>query len=165
MDAPKPIGYWLKHLHNLLETQFETTLTDLGLGRRHWQVLNTLSRGKRTPHELREALAPFWAEGALDLGEVLDNLTERGWSRTEGDALALTEAGRTAHAKAAARIDETRATVLDGLTAEQYAETVRILSVMTRNVETALAARDDSRESVSSSSREDVQAESRCDLR
>ncbi|GAB4002994.1 hypothetical protein GCM10029992_42960 [Glycomyces albus] len=49
MDTPKPIGYWLKHLHNLMERQFEAALADLDMGRRHWQVLNVLYGGARTP--------------------------------------------------------------------------------------------------------------------
>ncbi|MET7641092.1 MarR family transcriptional regulator [Streptomyces sp. NPDC005438] len=142
MDTPRPIGYWLKHLHDLLETQLDTTLADLDLSRRHWQVLNTLGQGRRTTPELREALAPFRQEGARHLDDVLDDLATRGWIRVEDDDLAtLTDAGHAAHAQVAARIHQTRATVLDGLTAEQYAETVRVLSVMSRNVETALAAR------------------------
>lgn len=141
MGTPKPIGYWLKHLHNLLETQFDATLADLRLGRRHWQVLNALSCGALTPQELRQALAPFWSEGAIDLDEVRDDLNARGWIGVQGEALALSAAGRAAHAEAEARIDGTRATVLAGLSAEQYAETVRTLSVMAGNVETALAAR------------------------
>ncbi|WP_424527839.1 MarR family winged helix-turn-helix transcriptional regulator [Sphaerisporangium viridialbum] len=143
MNAPKPIGYWLKHLHNLLEKQFDATLANLGLGRRHWQVLNTLSRREATRDELAAALAPFWTEGEPDLDGVLQELT--GWIRTgaplAGDTLALSDDGRAAHEHMAARIDATRATVLKGLTPDQYAETVRILSVMAGNVESELSDR------------------------
>ncbi len=140
MNAPKPIGYWLKHLHNLLEKQFDATLANLGLGRRHWQILNTLSRREATRDELAAALAPFWTEGEPDLDGVLQELT--GWIRTgaplAGDTLALSDDGRAAHEHMAARIDATRATVLKGLTPDQYTETVRILSVMAGNVESEL---------------------------
>ncbi|RKN40084.1 MarR family winged helix-turn-helix transcriptional regulator [Streptomyces hoynatensis] len=144
MNTPRPIGYWLKHLHELLERQLEVTLAGLGLGRRHWQILNTLDGGARTPAELRAALAPFWSADAPALDAVLARLAELGWTRRAGDgsgALLLTGAGRAAHQEAAARIAETRALVLAGLTPEQYGETVRVLSVMAGNVEAALAGR------------------------
>ncbi|MEV6230755.1 hypothetical protein AB0L88_23130 [Saccharopolyspora shandongensis] len=136
MDAPKPIGYWLKHLHDLLERHFDATLADLAIGRRHWQVLNTLSRGEATRDELAEALAPFWAGGEPGLDEVLRELA--GWTTGAGGPLALSDDGRVAHERIAARIHANRAAVLNGLTADQYAETVRILSVMAANVEAAL---------------------------
>lgn len=138
MDAPKPIGYWLKHLDNLLDEQFAATLAGLGIGRRDWQVLNTLSRGQATRQDLEAALAPFWAAGEPDLSGVLAELHQRGWTTTD-EPLALTDAGRAAHADLAQRIDQTRGTVLQGLTREQYGETVRVLSVMAANVEKDLA--------------------------
>ncbi|MGP3975909.1 MarR family winged helix-turn-helix transcriptional regulator [Streptomyces sp. 8N114] len=145
MDTPKPIGYWLKHLHNLLEEQFDATLADLGLGRRHWQILNTLARGEATRDGLIAALAPFWAPGEPDLDRVLEDVTARGWIRPgpslERNPVVLADEGRAAHANIAARVDATRAVVLKGLTPEQYTETVRILSVMAGNVEADLAAR------------------------
>lgn len=138
MDAPKPIGYWLKHLDNLLDQQFAATLAGLGVSRRDWQVLNTLSRGPAGRPDLEAALAPFWATGEPDLARVLDDLRERRWT-TADEPVALTDAGRAAHADLAQRIGETRGTLLNGLTREQYGETVRVLSVMAANVEEDLA--------------------------
>lgn len=66
-----------------------------------------------------------------------DGLVARGWVRYDGDTLALTEPGRTAHYTAAERVGETRRLLVRGITAEQYAETVRILSVMAGNLEAA----------------------------
>ncbi|GII97510.1 MarR family transcriptional regulator [Sinosporangium siamense] len=139
MDEPKPIGYWLKHLHNLLEKQFDDTLADLGLSRRHWQIVNTLNRGKATRDELAAALAPFWTDGEPELDRLLPELG--GWISTTGHTLALNDAGRAAREHTSARIDEARATVLKGLSADQYTETVRILSVMAGNVEAELRDR------------------------
>jgi len=142
----KPIGYWLKHLHNLIEAQFDATLTDLGVGRRHWQILNLLSSAVQTRAQIEQALAPFWQDPAPHLDAILDGpdgLVTLGWVAYDaaGDALTLTEQGRTGYGKIAARVRETRGRLLPGLTAEQYAETVRILSVMAANIETALAER------------------------
>jgi len=141
MDTPKPIGYWLKHLHNLLEKQFDLALADLSVNRRQWQLLNTLSRGTRTQKELREGLAPFWTDGEPDPREPLADLAARGWTQDDDGAISLTEQGRAAHADLAARIDRTRAAVLGDLPAEQYAETVRVLSIMAANVEATLQSR------------------------
>ncbi|MFG3685521.1 MarR family winged helix-turn-helix transcriptional regulator [Micromonospora sp. NPDC047740] len=140
----KPIGYWLKHLHNLIEKQFDATLGDLGLDRRQWQILNALSSAARSRSEIEQALAPFWPDGVPHFGAILDGpdgLVTRGWVADDGDALNLTEQGRAAHRRAAERVGETRRLLLHGLSPEQYAETVRILSVMADNVETALASR------------------------
>lgn len=143
MDTPKPIGYWLKHLHNLLEKQFEEALADVdpNLGRRHWQVLNVLYGGARGIGELELALEPFWAEGGPDLEEVLHGeagLSPRGWIRRSSVIVSLTDDGYEAFHKIAARIDRTRETVMTGLSAEDYAETIRVLTVMSANVERAL---------------------------
>ncbi|MBO8184084.1 MarR family winged helix-turn-helix transcriptional regulator [Streptomyces spirodelae] len=143
MDAPKPIGYWLMHLHHLLERQFDVTLGDLGLARRHWQVLHTLSRGAAPRGELADAVAPFLCEGEPGLAELLDGpdgLTARGWTRADGHTVELTASGRAVHAQAADRIARSRAVVLGELTPEQYQQTVRNLSVMAANVEADLAA-------------------------
>jgi hypothetical protein len=140
----KPIGYWLKHLHNLIEAQFDATLADLGLGRRQWQVLNMLSGLAQTRAEVERGLAPFWQDAGPQLDAILDGpdgLVTRRWVADDaaGDALVLTEQGRTGHRSVAGRVGETRATVLQGLTTQQYTDTVRILSVMAGNIESALA--------------------------
>ncbi|WP_214408758.1 MarR family transcriptional regulator [Sphaerisporangium fuscum] len=138
----KPIGYWVKHLHNLLETLLDAPLSDERLSRRHWQTLNLLSQSDRTVPELEQALRPFWEEGAIDLATVLDGpdgLVTRGWVETSGEALSLTEEGRAGHAHVADRVNRARRLVLDGLSPEQYVETVQNLSVMTENVERFLA--------------------------
>jgi hypothetical protein len=148
--ADKPIGYWLKHLHNLIETQFDATLSDLHLGRRHWQVLNLLAGATFPRIEIEQALAPFWQDTALEFDAVLDGLITLGWVETAAgsaaaedasaeNALALTEKGRTAYTTISVRVAETRGRLLRGLTLEQYVETVRVLSVMAENVESALA--------------------------
>ncbi|WP_431984436.1 MarR family winged helix-turn-helix transcriptional regulator [Streptomyces qinglanensis] len=144
MDGSKPLGYWLKHLHDLLERQLDAALADLGVGRRHWQVLNTLSRGPASRDELVRALAPFWEAGAVEPAEVLDGpgsgLAARGWATVTGPRIGLTPEGRAAHARIADRIARSRRTVLGELTPEQYTATVHTLSVMAANVEAELAS-------------------------
>ncbi|MEU4567199.1 hypothetical protein [Micromonospora sp. NPDC023956] len=130
----RPIGYWLRHLHDLIETQFETTLAEDRLGRRHWQTLHLLHEGPRTTAQLAEALAPFGADG----GDTVDELARRGWvTRGEDGRLTLSTVGRTAHTQLAARVEAARDLLMRGLTTEQYVETVRVLAVMAGNLESA----------------------------
>jgi len=141
MATPKPIGYWLKHLDNLMERQFQAALEDFALDRRHWQVLNVLYGGARSPAELEEALAPFWGDEGPGMEAVLhgdDGLSPRGWIRRSDLVVGLSYEGYDAYQKIAARVEETRETILTGLSAEQYAETLRVLSVMASNIERAL---------------------------
>lgn len=141
----KPIGYWLKHLHNLIEAQFDAVLAATGLTRRHWQVLNTLSRSAASAGRLDEALAPFRGEPGPDVESVLTGpggLIERDWARRDPatDEYALTDTGRTAHAALAEQTTDSRTELLRGITPQQYTETVRVLAAMAANAEAALAA-------------------------
>jgi hypothetical protein len=142
----KPIGYWLKHLHNLIEAHFEATLAESGATRRDWQLLNLLSQEPRTRAEAGQALAPFWHDDPAGLTDVLDGprgLIACGWVTADPatGTLTLTEKGQAAHASLAARVGEIREFILRDLTLDQYTETVRILSVMAANIEAALAGR------------------------
>ncbi|SOD62322.1 DNA-binding transcriptional regulator, MarR family [Streptomyces zhaozhouensis] len=140
MEKERPIGYWLKHLHNLLEDQLETTLADHSVSRRHWQVLNSLAREPHDEAALRTALAPFWEEGAPTLEASLGELTGRGWiTQTRGGGpFALTEQGRAVHGALTRQVQRTRAQVLTGVSPDQYTDVVRTLAAMARNVEQAL---------------------------
>ncbi|WP_416903133.1 MarR family winged helix-turn-helix transcriptional regulator [Micromonospora echinospora] len=130
----RPIGYWLRHLHNLIEAQFEAALAEDRLGRRHWQTLHLLHEAAQTPAQLDAALAPFGTDG----DGTVDDLARRGWvARGDDGRFGLTTAGRTAHAQVAARVEEARALLMSGLTTEQYVETVRVLAVMAGNLESA----------------------------
>ncbi|MBL1099806.1 MarR family winged helix-turn-helix transcriptional regulator [Streptomyces coffeae] len=136
----RPIGYWLKHLDALISADFERTLAGSGLTRRHWQVLNSLTAGPCRADELSVALLPFWGEGAITLDEVLASLRERGWVEAEGVRCVLTPLGAEGQAEVAGRVGDTRRRLMDGVTAEQYAETVRVLSRMAANLESASPA-------------------------
>jgi hypothetical protein len=133
----RPIGYWLKHLDTLINAHFDQALADFEIGRRHWQVLNTLAGGPRSDEDLEAALKPFWEEGAVTLTEVIDDLTSRGWVTRAAD-LRLTEPGTRAQTHVAARIGEAREMMLGGLTADDYLRTVEVLERMSSNVEAAL---------------------------
>jgi hypothetical protein len=140
-DVEKPIGYWLKELDRLIEASFERTLTDLGLSRRHWQTLNTLSQTPGDEHALSDVLRPFLGDGAITLDEVTGDLLNLGWAERGGDGrYRLTASGRAAHAALLDRINVSRRRILDGLTPEEYQATVRVLRRMAGNLEASLAA-------------------------
>ena len=53
----KPIGFWLKELDRLIDKHFEMQLSDAGLSRRQWQLLNCL----RTIGDLYQACKLSWS--------------------------------------------------------------------------------------------------------
>ncbi|WP_433202370.1 hypothetical protein ACQP1G_12125 [Nocardia sp. CA-107356] len=136
MAAQRPIGYWLKELDRLINACFEEDLATAGLTRRHWQMLNSLAEGPRPEVDVRDGLAPFWN----DLSEwdiQLAYLVDRGDIADDSGTLALTDAGRTTHRAAFALIGKRRRAMLDGITDEQYVETVRLLEKMAENMAAA----------------------------
>ena len=136
----RPIGYWLKHLDRLIEATFDRTLADVGLGRRHWQTLNTLAGGPATSTELNTALEPFTGDDPMALAPVIDTLTRRGWVTTEAEGRhALTVDGATAHQRIQKDVDQARRLILTRVTAEEYAQVIDILQRMAASLETAAA--------------------------
>jgi DNA-binding MarR family transcriptional regulator len=136
----RPIGYWLKHLDRLIDATFDRTLADVGLGRRHWQALNTLAGGPATSAELNAALEPFTGDDPMALAPVIDTLTRRGWVTTEaGGRHTLTVNGATAHQRIQKDVDQARQLILTHVTAEEYARVIDILQRMAAGLETAAA--------------------------
>lgn len=145
-DLDKPIGYWLRLLDDRVERRFEADLASHGLARRHWQALNVLAGGDpqgTAADEIASALAPFWKDDAVQLDEVLNDLSSLGWiaqSSTDGRAVALTEAGRTGHGQVRQAVEATRAVIMEGLDPQDYLRTVEVLAHMTRNLAAASPA-------------------------
>jgi len=125
----KPLGWWLRHVHELLESSMARTLDAESLTRRHWQVLNTIALGAHTPEEVDAALAPFGSTTS----QVAD-LRDRGWVTETGK---LTNEGREAHARVEARVTTFRSAVTDGVSDEDYRTTIRTLERCAANLEAA----------------------------
>jgi hypothetical protein len=123
----KPLGWWLRHVHDLLESSMAQALDAESLTRRHWQVLNTIALGARTPEEVDAAMAPF---GSVT-SQVAD-LRDRGWVTETGE---LTAEGREAHTRVEARVTAFRSTVTDGVSDEDYRTTIRTLERCAANLE------------------------------
>ncbi|MBE8521198.1 MarR family transcriptional regulator [Amycolatopsis sp. H6(2020)] len=128
----KPLGWWLRHLHELLESSMARVLDAESLTRRHWQVLNTIALGARTPEQVDTAMAPFVA-GEGSMAPKMADLRARGWIAEDGG---LTADGREAHARVEARIKEFRAKAVEGISDVDYRTTLRTLERCAANLET-----------------------------
>ncbi|WP_410619462.1 MarR family winged helix-turn-helix transcriptional regulator [Amycolatopsis sp. cmx-8-4] len=123
----KPLGWWLRHVHELLETSMAQALDAESLTRRQWQVLNTIALGARTQAEIDVVMAPFGSTSA----QVAD-LRERGWVAETGE---LTGEGREVHARVEARVKAFRTAVTDGVSDDDYRTTIRTLERCAANLE------------------------------
>lgn len=129
-----PIGYWLKHLDRLIENDFDRVLASESLGRRHWQVLNSLHTDPGTIADLDRRLAPFLDESEHTVTPVVEQLRRRGW--VEGlVSLELTSAGEVEHEALFAKVRDSRRRVSDGISAEEYRAAVDVLERMAANLE------------------------------
>jgi hypothetical protein len=68
------------------------------------------------------------------VAEVLVSFTERGWVVLADGVATLTDAGRTAHDDAEARVKQVRASVAEGISDEDYRTTLATLEKMARNL-------------------------------
>lgn len=144
MAPQRPIGFWLKLVDELINQQFDALITEHGVTRRQWQVLNLLSNAPTTRTELATALAPFIREPQPEsLTEELDELVASDWvERRHGAgsgmdgavAFALTDHGRTAWTRLSEVVDRSRETVARGISLEEYGQTLDVLERMARNL-------------------------------
>ncbi|MBB4920340.1 MarR family winged helix-turn-helix transcriptional regulator [Streptosporangium saharense] len=129
----RPIGYWIRHLHGLTEGALDRSLAEYGLSRRHWQVLNVVSRRPSTPGDIDAELSPFLDRDRPTLAPLAEELRERGW--LHGDpALSLTEEGVRVHEELTGKVTETRARITEGITPEEYTATIDVLGRMAANL-------------------------------
>jgi DNA-binding MarR family transcriptional regulator len=136
----RPIGFWLKHLDRLIEDTFSQTLTEQGLTRRHWQVLNTLAHDPAGDTELTKALEPFLRDDQAGQAAVVADLIHRDWvSRDHDGRLRLTRHGRAAHQRTQEQVRQTRGLMIQGISAGEYTAAIDILTRMAANLETSTA--------------------------
>ena len=110
---------------------------DRGLDGGDLRVLATLAQGSQPG----TALSPFRDADDPGFHRELAGLRDRGWVADDEGTAKLTDEGKAAHTGLAARVAAARSVVTQGLTPDQYDETVRLLAVMAGNVEAALAQR------------------------
>ncbi|WP_017586427.1 MarR family winged helix-turn-helix transcriptional regulator [Nocardiopsis ganjiahuensis] len=129
-----PIGFWLKHLDRLIENDFDRTLASESLGRRQWQVLNSLHGEPGTVLQLDQRLTPFLEEDETTVAPAVEALRQRGW--VSGlVSLELTPEGRRAHEELLERVKETRNRICQGISDQEYRDTVNVLERMSANLE------------------------------
>jgi len=141
----------------MIDEQFESTLDEHGVTRRQWQLLNVLSREGATARQLDDAVAPFLAAspvtGEADSMNVspesdgtgpagpaessqdhLVELIESAWVVARGESFELTDRGSTAFAKLAEVVGAQRSLMAEGVSGEEYTQTVAVLERMARNL-------------------------------
>jgi DNA-binding MarR family transcriptional regulator len=135
MDTPRPIGYWLKLVDRLIDEQFASTLEEHGVTRRQWQLLNVLSREPATVEQLDAAVAPFLS--AADSETSADHLTElieSAWVDATPTGYELTDRGRAAFGRLADVVATQRTVVAEGVSPDEYTQTIAVLERMARNL-------------------------------
>ena len=135
-DAERPIGYWLKKLDRLIDTQFELQLSTARLSPRQWQLLNLLESNPRSVPELEAALEPFLEGATAELSDAVAGLVTRGWAESTDNIVNLTEIGQEQFEIAKATAAELRQTLTRGISPEEYGTTVDVLARMAANLET-----------------------------
>jgi DNA-binding MarR family transcriptional regulator len=125
----RPIGYWLKELDRLIEASFDRALAEDRLTRRHWQVLNALAERPLPVADVRGELLPF--DG---VDEALADLSARDYVTQRDGTYTLTAGGVAARERLTAQVHAMRARATDGIDAEEYAATVRVLRQMAANL-------------------------------
>ncbi|GAB2183284.1 hypothetical protein [Roseibium sp. LAB1] len=133
----RPIGYWIRSADRCLTEAIEAIQSDLGLGRREWQVVNTLAEtGTGKPFgQLLESLSPIIGDGELRL--VLTDLENQNHLRSEGDVWRLTSTGREAHKCAMERQTAFRERAMQGISEADYLVAVTVLARLVSNCSTS----------------------------
>ncbi|MGW5880499.1 MarR family winged helix-turn-helix transcriptional regulator [Nocardiopsis terrae] len=129
-----PIGFWLKHLDRLIENDFDHALASESLGRRQWQVLNSLHGEPGTVHDLDQRLTPFLEEDETTVAPVVETLRRRGWV-SGSESLELTPEGHRAHEELLGQVQRTRSRLCEGISDQEYRDTVNVLERMSANLE------------------------------
>ena len=135
MSTPRPIGFWLKLVDSKIDEQFASTLDEHGVTRRQWQLLNVLTQEPATEERLDAAVAPFLsAEDGESSAEHLAELVDSGWVALMRSQYELTERGRAALDRLSDVVATQRTLVTEGLTQQQYDDTLAVLERMARNL-------------------------------
>ena len=134
MNAPRPIGFWLKLVDRLIDEQFASTLEEHGVTRRQWQLLNVLSKQPATVEQLDAAVAPFLsADDNESSAEHLTELIDSAWVDATPTGYEVTEKGLGAFERLTAVVTVQRTVISEGITPEQYEQTVAALERIFRS--------------------------------
>jgi DNA-binding MarR family transcriptional regulator len=133
MASQLPIGYWLKHVDQVITGRSNEALADQGFTRFRWQALNMIyEAGTITRDEIFNVLQTFLDAHQLD--EILDGFIREGWLVADGSALSLTEAGKSKRADLFKRQGEVRKRALQGISDEEYMAVLEVLQRIVNNL-------------------------------
>jgi hypothetical protein len=139
---PRPLGYWVKHIHNRLEENLAAQLREFGLDRRSWQVLNIVAHGPVDQTGIDRALAPFLGQDEPTAAPYVAALADRDVMLTDNAGrYALTVTGAALHAQAADRIHAGRLATTRGMTPAEYGQLLDLLRRVAENVDSVAALR------------------------
>jgi DNA-binding MarR family transcriptional regulator len=135
MGNPRPIGFWLKLVDQLIDDQFAATLEEHGVTRRQWQLLNVLHREPSTVVQLDAAVAPFLStdddESSVD---HLSELVDSEWVIHTDGVYTLTDRGSAAFERLSEVVGEQRTIMTAGLSEGEYDQTIAVLERIARNL-------------------------------
>ncbi|MDN5941673.1 MAG: hypothetical protein L0H94_07305 [Nitrospira sp.] len=128
----KPIGYWLKHCHDLLDRYISTQQAENEIDRLDWQILNVLHQQAKPDSRLEVELEPF--ASSCTISSHLGQLRDKGLLSPGNE---ITEKGRESFQAFAAVQDKIREVVSSGISQEQYETTINVLRRIADNIEQA----------------------------
>jgi DNA-binding MarR family transcriptional regulator len=134
----KPIGYWLKHVDNVITEHIDRVLSENGFTRSRWQVLNILYQTDTiTRSGVLDTMQTFI--DARQLHGIIEEFVEQGWlvkhGEEEGARLTLTEAGKAQRETIFELQSEVRRRTMQGITEREYATVIDVLERMISNLE------------------------------
>ncbi len=138
-NKPLPIGYWLKHADEVITAHVNQALSDNGLTRFHWQVLNTVhDAGTMTTAQVFDPLQTFVDATGLDA--IIADFVGRGWMITQDQAdgtttLSLTPDGEAGFETIFNIQRGVRQRSMQSITPEDYQTVIRVLQRIVSNLE------------------------------
>jgi DNA-binding MarR family transcriptional regulator len=133
ITSQPPIGYWLKHADEVITAHSNQALADQGFTRFRWQALNMIyEAGTITRDQIFNVLQTFLDAHQLD--EMLNGFIQEGWLVVEGNALSLTEAGKSKRTDLFKRQGEVRRRAMQGISDEEYVTIIAVLQRIVNNL-------------------------------
>ncbi len=133
-----PIGYWLKHVDEVITEHVDRVLNDNGFTRLRWQALNTIyEEGAVGRLSLDAAMSTFVDSG--ELNEIVSEFVQEGWviEHDSGDTteLTLTGAGKSERGTIFKLQSNVRRQAMQGITEQEYITVIDVLQRMAKNLE------------------------------
>jgi len=133
-----PLGYWLKHVDEVITKHVNQVLSDHGFTRFHWQVLNIVyEAGTIARKDVFNTMKTFIQVRQFD--EILEGFVKEGWlvERSDDDttALMLTDAGKTERETIFKLQGEVRRRAMQGITYQEYTLVLDVLQRIVNNLE------------------------------